>query len=76
MKNLDRQKELEKYLRMIDFVVSNESLNFPLKNSKIQRVLGNIYEIAHIALGTCHNGHTEWVEKWNKFYQENKDELT
>jgi len=62
----DKIKRLKKYFSIIELITSEESMNFSLKDKKIQKVLADIYEISHIAGDHCDNKHGDWVKKWDK----------
>ena len=72
MENKERIKQLKTYLRLIEYISEDGEMEFFHKNKKACEMMGDIYSIAHIAIGGCKNHHTDWVEKWDKVIRELK----
>jgi len=53
-----------KYIRLLEYIASEQ------ETIKVS----DVYELCHLALGKCEY-HNDWVEKWNKIYEEVKINL-
>lgn len=66
----DRIEKLNTYMELIE-IISSEGELF-CNEEEALKVIGDIYQISHIAVGHCKAGHKDWIERWDKVIEELK----